>query len=133
MSAGDLAAVIVAVVMVAAIVVIAVAASSLLRTLRELRATLEQVRIEAAPLMGELRETVSAAGAEVDRVEDLLDTAEAISATVDSASRLGYLAFRAPVIRVVAVGRGIGRGTSRLFGRPGSPRSSGRSPGKRAA
>jgi hypothetical protein len=114
MSAGDLAAVIISVVMIGAIVAIAVAVSALLRSLRELRATLELLRGEAVPLMGELRETVSAAGAEVDRVDELLDTAEAISATVDSASRLGYLAFRAPVIRVVAIGRGIGRGARRL-------------------
>ena len=63
----------------------------------------------------------SAAGAEVDRVDDLLDTAETISATVDSASRLGYLAFRAPVIRTVALGKGIGRGARRLVGRPAAP------------
>ena len=33
-----------------------------------------------------------------------------------AASRLGYLAFRAPVIRVVAFGRGIGRGAARRLG-----------------
>ena len=72
---------------------------------------------------------MSAAGAEVDRVDDLLDTAEAISATVDSASRLGYLAFRAPVIRVVAFGRGIGaRPGRRLLGGRG-PGSTGPGPG----
>ncbi len=114
MTAGDLAAVIVSLVMIAAIVVIVVVAGSILRSLRDLRSTLAELRREALPLMGELRETVSAAGAEVGRVDDLLDSAEAISARVDSASRLGYLAFRAPIIRVVAVGRGIGRGTRRL-------------------
>ncbi len=71
--------------------------------------------------MGELRDTVERAGAEVERVDDLLDTAEAISATVDSASRLGYLAFRAPVIRTVALGKGLGRGARRLVGRPAPP------------
>jgi len=114
MSAGDLAAVIVSGVVIAAIVVMAVAASSLLRSLRELRTTLAEVQREALPLMGELRDTVSAAGAEVERVDELLDTAEAISATVEGASRVGYLAFRAPLIRAVALGRGIGRGARRL-------------------
>ena len=118
MSAGDLAAVVVSVVMIAAIVTLALATQALLRTLRELRATLEALRSDAVPLMGELRTTVERAGAEVERVDDLLETAETISATVDSASRLGYLAFRAPIIRVVAVGKGISRGTRRLAGRP---------------
>jgi hypothetical protein len=114
MSAGDLAAVIVTGVMIAAIVAIALAVSSLLRTLRELRTTLAALEREMLPLMGELRDTVSAAGAEVERVDELLDTAEAISATVDGASRVGYLAFRRPLIRAVALGRGIGRGARRL-------------------
>ncbi len=121
MSAGDLAAVLVSLVMIAAIVVIAVVTGAMLRTLRELRATLEVLRGEVVPLMGELRDTVSAAGAEVDRVDDLLDTAEAISATVEGASRVGYLAFRAPLIRVVALGRGMRRGAGHLFLRRPAP------------
>ena len=121
MSAGDLAAVILSVVMIGVIVAMALVVQALLRTLRETRATLDALRGEAVPLMGELRDTVERAGAEVDRVDDLLDTAETISATVDSASRLGYLAFRAPVIRTVALGKGIGRGARRLVGRPTAP------------
>jgi hypothetical protein len=120
-TAGDLAAVVVSVVMIAVIVAMALTVQALLRTLRELRRTLEELQGEAVPLMGELRDTVERAGAEVERVDDLLDTAETISATVDSASRLGYLAFRAPVIRTVALGRGIGRGARRLVGRPVAP------------
>ncbi len=121
MSAGDLAAVLVSVAMVAVVAVMAVAVTALLRSLRDLRATLERLQADAVPLMGQLRETVSAAGAEVDRVDDLLESAEAISARVDGASRLGYLAFRAPVIRVMAFGRGIGRGWRRLAGRDVAP------------
>src|SRR4051812_24511153 len=107
--------------MIAVIVSLALVVQTLLGTLREVRDTLEALQGEAVPLMGELRETVERAGAEGDRVDDLLDTAETISATVDSASRLGYLAFRAPVIRTVALGRGIGRGARRLAGRPTPP------------
>ena len=121
MTAWDLAAVVLTVVMIGVIVAMALLAQALLRTLRELRSTLEALQGEAVPLMGELRDTVERAGAEVERVDDLLDTAEAISATVDSASRLGYLAFRAPVIRTVALGKGIGRGARRLVGRPTPP------------
>ena len=121
MTASDLAAVVLSVVMIGVVVAMALVAQSLLHTLRDLRRTLDELQGEAVPLMGELRDTVERAGAEVERVDDLLDTAETISATVDSASRLGYLAFRAPVIRTVALGRGIGRGARRLVGRPVSP------------
>jgi hypothetical protein len=122
LSAGDLAAVVVSVVMVLAIVMLALLVQSLLRSLREAREVVAELRTQAVPLMGELHHTVARAGAEVDRVDDLLDTAEAISATVDSASRLGYLAFRAPIIRVVALGRGMGRGGRALTRRSSSGR-----------
>ncbi len=117
MTAGDLAAVVLSVVMILAIVALALLVQSLRRTLGDARETLAALRVEAVPLLGELRDTVVRAEAEVDRVDGLLDAAESISATVDSASRLGYLAFRAPVIRVVAFGRGVGRGARRLTGR----------------
>ncbi|MEI7591788.1 MAG: hypothetical protein WCK41_01055 [Actinomycetes bacterium] len=118
MTASDLAAMVITLVMIVAIIALALLVQSLLRAIRDAQATLEQVRSEAMPLMAELRATVRQAGLEVERVDDLLDAAESISATVDSATRLGYLAFRAPVIRVVAFGRGVGRGTRALTGRP---------------
>lgn len=121
MSAGDLAAVILSGIMIAVIVVTALVASALLRSLRELRAALADIQRQALPLLGELHETVSAASAEVDRVDVLLDSAEAISARVDSASRLGYLAFRAPLIRVMGVGRGVRRAARRLVSSPAAP------------
>lgn len=117
MSAGDLAAVLVTVVGFATFVVLVVTVQSLLRTTRELRATLDEVRARAVPMIEELAGTVRAAGAEVERVDDLLEAAEAISARVEGASRLGYLAFRAPLVKLLAFARGIGRFLRRLSGR----------------
>ncbi len=127
MSAGDLAAVVVTVVALVVLVTMVVAIMVLWRTLAEmkvmvadLRRAIDELHTEAIPKMdemvGELRTTVSDAGAEVDRVDGLLDAAETISARVDSASRLGYLAFKAPIIRFVAFFQGLGRGLGRLFG-----------------
>lgn len=132
MSAGDLAAVVATVVSLAAFAVLLVAVMILWRTLGETRTMvgelhdiLGELRAEALPhmdrMVGELRSTVVEAGAEVDRVDGLLDAAEVISARVDSASRLGYLAFRAPLIRIVAFFEGIRRAILRLF-RGGSRR-----------
>ena len=135
MTAGDLAAVLVSAVAVTAVVVLALVMQSMLRTLRELRAALDELTRETLPMLGELRDTVREAGAEVERVDHLLEAAESISATVDSASRLGYLAFRAPLIRVVAFWRGFGRFVRRLLGAGARPRRAGRGaePGRRAA
>jgi predicted PurR-regulated permease PerM len=117
MSAGDLAAVVVVLLAFGAIVVLLFALQSLIHSLRALRQSLDTLHDETVPLLRELRSTVRDAGAEVDRVDGLLDAAESISATVDSATRLSYLAFRAPLLRVVAFFKGIGRFFGRLFGR----------------
>jgi hypothetical protein len=52
------------------------------------------------------------------RVGDVLGSAESVSATVDSASRLAYRAFANPVVKVLAFGTGTGAALRRLFGRP---------------
>jgi hypothetical protein len=121
-SAGDLAAVLVTVAAAAALVVLVVVASAVLRTLRAVRASVERFEQEAVPLVAQLRDTVRQAGAEVDRVDELLDAASSIQHTVDHASRLTYLAFSSPLIKVVAFFRGLGRGVARAFGRGGRRR-----------
>lgn len=122
MTAADLAAVLLAVVVVGVAVTFSVVVASLLRTVRELTSQLARVEHEVVPLVGELRDTVAAAGHEVERVDRLLESAEAISATVEGASRLGYAAFTRPVIRTVAVVQGTGRGLRRVTGRTGRVR-----------
>lgn len=122
MSAADLAAILVSIAAAAAFVVLLVTLQSLLRVLRNLRSTLEQVQRDAVPLVSRMHETVQQAGAEVDRVDDLLETAAAIQQTVDNVSRLTYVAFSNPLIKVVAFFRGIGRGVGRAFGRGGRRR-----------
>ena len=55
-----------------------------------------------------------AASVEIERVDSLLGTAESITGTVDSASRLAYLAFSNPVIKGLAVASGTGRAARSL-------------------
>ena len=135
MSAGDLAAVVVVLLAFGAFVLLLLAVQSLLRSLRELRLSLERLHDETLPLLRELRTTVRDAGAEVDRVDSLLDAAESISHTVDSATRLSYLAFRAPIVRLVAFVKGVFRFIGRLFGRRATngPRGARRADSRRAA
>jgi hypothetical protein len=109
---------------VAAIVVAAVGAVvllalmavlwSLARTMKALRATAEDLRREGLSVLGDMRGTVGQANSELERVDGLLGTAESISTTVDSASRLAYLAFSNPIIKVLAFGAGTARATRRF-------------------
>ena len=112
--AGEVAAVIVAIVSVVAVVLLAFAIASLTRTLRAMREAVEMLHRETLPAVTEMRQTVRQANQELERIDSLLGTAESISATVDSASHLAYLAFSNPVIKVMAVGAGTAKAAKAL-------------------
>ena len=114
MSATDLAAVIVTGVCFAVVVVLVLAVISMVRTMRELRTTVDELRQSALPMVEDLRGTVARAGAELDRVDGVIGRAERISTTVDHASRLTYRAFAPPLIKGLALVSGVGRATRRL-------------------
>jgi predicted PurR-regulated permease PerM len=114
MSAGDWAAVVISVVAAVAVVGLLVALGALVRTLTTLRVTVDELRQQAVPLVGDLQSAVKQANADLGRVDALLDTAESISATVDSASRLAYLTFSNPVVKTMAFATGTGRAWRRL-------------------
>lgn len=114
MDTSDTAAVVVAVACALAVAVLLVAIYALNRTLRELRTAIHDLRRETLPVVSEMRTAVGQANVELERVDNLLGTAESISTTVDSASRLAYLAFSNPVIKVLAFATGTGRAARRL-------------------
>jgi hypothetical protein len=114
MTAGDWAAVVVSVASAVLVLGLLIALSNLGRTLRSLRATVDELRRETVPLVSDLRGTVGQANAELVRVDALLGKAESISTTVDSASRLAYLAFSNPVIKALAFGSGTARAVRRF-------------------
>ena len=114
MTATEVAAIVASVAMAILAVGLLFALASLTRTLRTLRMSVEQFRTEALPLVGQLRGTVNQANAELERVDTLLGTAESIGTTVDSASRLAYLFFANPIVKMLAFGAGTGRAYRRL-------------------
>jgi uncharacterized protein YoxC len=87
------------------------------RRVRELGRAVEELRRETVPLVRDARVVVDQAATEMVRVGDVLDSAEAVSATVDSASRLAYRALSNPVVKVLAYGTGLGSAVRRFFGR----------------
>ncbi len=117
MSAVDLAALIVTAVCLAVVAVLVVAVISMVRTLRELRVTIDELRNAALPMVEDMRDTVTRAGVELDRVDGVIGRAERISTTVDHASRLTYRAFAPPLVKGLALVAGAGRATMRLRAR----------------
>ena len=112
--ASDVAAIIVAVAVAILCLGAVFALSSFMGTLRELRSTVEDLRREAVPLVAELRATVRKANAELTRVDGIMENAESVSATVDSASRLAYLFLANPLVKALAFGAGTSRAARRL-------------------
>ena len=88
------------------------------RRVRELGRTVEELRRETVPLVHDARVVVDQAATEMVRVGDVLDSAEAVSSTVDSASRLAYRAFSNPVVKVLAYSTGVGQRAASLLRAP---------------
>jgi hypothetical protein len=114
MSTTDMAAVIVAAASVAAVVLLAVTVVAITRTLKALRQVATLMRTETVPVLDDLRDTVHAANYELKRFDRLVSTAESVTGTVDSASRLAYLAMANPVIKGVAFASGTAKAARRL-------------------
>jgi hypothetical protein len=112
--AGGTAAVVAAVVSAVVIVALLVSLRSVVRQVRELRETVDELRRESRHLLETMEGTVGHAADELARADTLLVTAESVSNRVDSASRLAYLAFSTPVIKVLAFGTGTARAARRL-------------------
>lgn len=114
MTATDLAAVVVAIASVVGVVLLILALVQVSRTLTALRLTIEQMRRETVPVLTELQRTVTVANVELEKLDGLLDSASGVTATVDSASHLAYLAFSNPVIKAMAVATGATKAAKAL-------------------
>lgn len=113
------------VIAVAATVVVALLAAtavSLARTAARLRDLASELGDHAEIVLGAVEETVVKARAELERVDDLVGSAEALSQTVGSAGRLAQAAVSTPLIKIMAFGAGTARAGRRLRGRPEPPR-----------
>jgi uncharacterized protein YoxC len=120
MTASDLATIIVTISAVVAAVVLVFGLIAVNRTLKEIRAAVDELRNETGPAIADLRETVQAANYELNRIDDLLGTAESIGGKVDSATRVAHLAFSAPMIKSLAVASGTGKAAKSFRRRRGS-------------
>lgn len=114
LTAGDLAAIIVAIASVVAVVLLVFVVVAVNRTLTEVRLSVEQLRRETLPVVDELHRTVTTANTELERLDVFLDSATSVTATVDSASHLAYLAFSNPLIKVMALATGTAKAAKAL-------------------
>jgi hypothetical protein len=121
MSGADLALVLATVLCVLGFVALVLVLVRVLGALRELQVAVDTLVARTEPLLDELRATVDEARESVeearddlDRFDQVLGSAEAISARVDGASRVYRAALSAPVIKTVALASGTSRAARRL-------------------
>ncbi len=117
MSADNIAALVAAIVAGTVSLVLVGVVVALGRRVRDLGKVVDELRRETVPLVHGARVVVDQAATEMVRVGDVLDSAEAVSSTVDSASRLAYRAFSNPVVKILAYSTGVGSALRRFFGR----------------
>jgi hypothetical protein len=111
---GDAAAVVIAAASTFAVALLLWATVSLVSAVRQLRSVTAELRDRAIPAVAEARELVATADGDLDRMDSLLGAAEALSTTVDSASKLAYDTFSTPVIKAMALANGTGKAAKRL-------------------
>jgi len=121
-SVVDLVALTCAVLALAASAALALATQRTLAAARELERTREEFVARAEPALEELRSVVLRAGAQVDRVDDLVEVAASIGDRVDAATEVTYRALTSPVIKGVALASGTRRVARRLRGGPDGSR-----------
>ena len=123
LSAGDLMLVVVTISSVAAAVALGFGVQRLVAETRRLRSELAEVARRADAAVTELEELALLVRSELLQSARLLDRADGISATLQDASRLTYLAVSSPVIKAAAVASGVREGARRLRRPSSSPDS----------
>ena len=109
MSAGAFAAAALAMGVAIAVVALLFTLASALRAIAVFRRSVEQITREALPMIAEMHDAVRHTNNDLEKVDTLIDTADSITATMDSASKLAYTTVSNPLVKAAAAGTGIAR------------------------
>ena len=107
MSAGDVAAIVVSVSVGIAVVGLLFTMASAMRAMAVFRRSVEQITSQTLPLIADTHAAIKQANADLLKIDNVLETAESISTTVDSASRLAYGAVAIPLVKAMSTATGI--------------------------
>lgn len=77
------------------------------RAMRELERSSREIRERAIPLIEDMHTVAVDTHVELRRVDEVLETAQSLSGTVDAAGRLAYLAVTNPVVKGAAIATGV--------------------------
>ena len=109
MNAGQLAAA--AVIMGAAVVVVGLlfTMAYAIRAISVFKKSVETITERTLPLIADMHASIEQNNTDLARVDSLLNTADSISTTMDSAARIAYNTVSNPVVKALSAGTGIAR------------------------
>jgi len=117
MSAGEVAAIIVAVAVAMGMVGLLFTMAAAVRAIGTFRKAVEDIAGLTLPLIADVHVGVRQANADLVKVDSILDNAETIQGTIDAASRLTYTAVANPVVKAMAAGTGVAKAYRSLWRR----------------
>ena len=88
----------------------------LTRIMESVKMTIDGVRQEVVPLLGEVRTTVVDVNKELERVDGMLESVGRITKTVERVTGLVEQAVSGPLVKVAAAGAGLARAFRRFRG-----------------
>lgn len=83
------------------------------RVLESTKMTIDAMREETIPLLREVKTSVEKTNREIDRVDVMLDNANAIVARVEKLSGLVEEAASSPLVKIISVAAGLRKGFSK--------------------
>ena len=80
-----------------------------IRAISVFKRSVAEITGRTLPLIADLHSSVRETSTDLARVDSLLDTANSISSTMDSAARIAYNTVSHPVVKALSAGTGIAR------------------------
>lgn len=109
MSAGEFAAAALVTGMAIAVVALLFTLASALRAIAVFRRSVEEITASTLPMIAEMHAAIRQSNEDLNKVDDLIGTANSISSTMDAASRVAYQTVSNPVVKALSAGTGIAR------------------------
>jgi uncharacterized protein YoxC len=113
LTGGDIALIVLAVGWVLLVCFLGFVLLNTFRVLESTKMTIDAMREEAIPLLREVKTSVEKTNREIDRVDTMLDNANAIVGRVEKLSGLVEEAVSSPLVKVIGLGAGLRKGFSK--------------------
>ena len=115
-AAADIAVIIIAVAIFIVAVFTAVVLLNVFRVLESTKTTIDGVRDETVPLLGEVRVTVQSVNKELDRADGIVESTANIVKSAERLTDVVEKTVSSPLVKVIAMSAGMSKAFKSFFG-----------------